>query len=43
MLEQGVMAQPDDLRAANDYRMAVVKNDKIERFEQKSKAARAWA
>src|SRR5436853_606421 len=33
-LEQGVMAQPDDLRAANDYRMAVVKIDKIEQFDR---------
>jgi tetratricopeptide (TPR) repeat protein len=33
-LEQTVMAQPDDLRAANDYRMAVVKIDKIEQFDR---------
>ena len=33
-LEQATLAQPDDLRTANDYRMAVVKVDKIETFDR---------
>jgi tetratricopeptide (TPR) repeat protein len=33
-LEQAVMAKPDDLRAANDYRMAVVKIDKIDQYDR---------
>ena len=33
-LEQAVMAQPDDLKAANDYRMALVATNKIEQFDR---------
>lgn len=33
-LEQAVLAQPDDLRAANDYRMAVVRIDKVSQYDR---------
>ena len=34
MFERAVTAQPDDLRAANDYRMAVVRVDKIDQYDR---------